>query len=52
MGGPPTEPTVDRRPHLATSTPVRSVADPAVSSIDTIKIDALGEFIKLDKIST
>jgi len=48
MGGQPTEPTVDRRPHLATTTPVRSVADPAVS-IDTNKIDVLGEFIQLDK---
>jgi len=48
MGGQPTEPTVDRRPHLATATPVCSVADPVVS-IDTIKIDALGEFIQLDK---
>jgi len=48
MGGQPTEPTVDRRPHLATATPVRSVSDPAVST-ETNKIDALGEFIQLDK---
>jgi len=46
MGGPPREPTVDRRPHLAAPTPVRSLADPV--SIDTNKIDALGEFICLD----
>jgi len=47
MGGPPTEPTVDRRPHLATTTPIRSIADPQ-SSIDTNKLDALGDFMRLD----
>ena len=46
MGGQPTEPTVDRRPHLATATPICSLADPV--SIDTNKLDALGDFIRLD----
>jgi len=47
MGGLPTEPTVDCRPHLATASPIHSIADPQIS-IETNKLDALGEFIHLD----
>mmetsp|Transcript_1060 Transcript_1060/g.1644 ORF Transcript_1060/g.1644 Transcript_1060/m.1644 type:complete len:208 (-) Transcript_1060:616-1239(-) len=48
MGGPPTEPTVDRRPHLATTTQFHSPAD-TLLSIETNKTDVLGEFICLNK---
>lgn len=48
MGGQSAPPTADFRPHLAPTTSIRSNAT-APTSIETNKIDALGEFIRLDK---
>jgi len=48
MGGQSATPPADFRPHLAPATSIRSNAT-VPTSIETNKIDALGEFIRLDK---